>query len=324
MRHVIRGASRRHLLVTLLVGSLLTGCSLMSRDQRAAADTMVIASGGTQGVYYAYAQALSGELTGRASHLKVRVVSTSGSVDNLRMVADGRATCAFTAADAAGAAYTGTAPFDTPLPITAVARIYDDYIHLVARGASPVYELADLRGHTVSVGPPGSGTALITDRVLAAAGMSRRSVHAEALGIDESITALQRGQLDAFFWSGGVPTTGIEQLAQQRPVRIVPLGGSAQALRERYGPVYHAAAIPAGFYGLAHEVATFAVPNFVVCRAGTSAALVRPLVSTIFRARGVIEALVPAAAGLDRRAAIETAPVPLHPAARQWFRDTKI
>ena len=32
---------------------------------------------------------------------------------------------------------------------------------------------------------------------------------------------------------------------------------------------------------------------------------------------------VPAAAALDRRAAIETAPVPLHPAALRWFRDTK-
>jgi TRAP transporter TAXI family solute receptor len=310
-------------LVPIFVSALLVGCSLMS-DQRPAAGTMVIASGGTRGVYYAYAEALSRELTGRASQLKVRVVPTSGSVDNLRMVADGRATCAFTAADAAAAAYTGTAPFDSRLPITAIARVYDDYIHLVARGASPVYELADLRGRSVSVGPPGSGTALITDRVLGAAGMSRNSLHAEALGIDESIAALKRGRLDAFFWSGGVPTAGIEQLARQLPLRIVPLADSAQALRDDYGPVYHAAAIPAGPYGLVHQVATFAVPNFIVCRDGTRSALVRLLVSTIFQARGVIDAQVPAAAALDRRAAIETAPLPLDPAARQWFRETKI
>lgn len=291
---------------------------------RAANGTMIIASGGTQGVYYTYAQALSRELARRVSHLKVSVVSTSGSVDNLRMVADGRATCAFTAADAAAAAYTGTAPFNTRQPITAVARVYDDYIHLVARGAGPVYGLDDLRGRAVSVGPPGSGTALITDRIFNAAGMSRGSVHAEELGIDESITALKHGRLDAFFWSGGLPTAGIQALAAQLPLRIVPLAASAQALRDRYGPVYHPAAIPAGSYGLGHQVATFAVPNFVVCRAGTSPALVRLLVSTIFQARAVIDAQVPAAAALDRRAAIETAPVPLDPAARQWFRDTKI
>lgn len=323
MKRVIRIQLRQYLLV-VLAGSLLVGCSLMSREQRAAGSTMVIASGGTQGVYYTYAQALARELTRRVARLKVSVLATSGSVDNLRMVADGRATCAFTAADAAAAAYTGTTPFETRQPIAAVARIYDDYIHLVARGASPVYGLDDLRGRAVSVGPPGSGTALITDRILDAAGMSRGSVRAEELGIDESITALKHGRVDAFFWSGGVPTTGIQALATQLPLRIVPLAGSAQALRERYGPVYHPAAIPAGSYGLAHQVATFAVSNFIVCREGTSPALVRPLVSTIFEARGVIDAQVPAATALDRRAAIETAPVPLDPAARQWFHDTKI
>src|SRR5262245_65622565 len=89
---------------------------------------LVLASGGTQGVYYAYAQALAQQLTSRDHHLQVRVVPTPGSIENVAMVAANRNTCAFTADDTAAVAAAGTAPFSTPLPIAAVARVYDDYI----------------------------------------------------------------------------------------------------------------------------------------------------------------------------------------------------
>src|SRR5262249_5082638 len=161
-------------------------------------------------------------------------------------------------------------------------------------------------------GPHGSGTALITDRILAAAGMSRRDVRPVELGIDESVSALQAGRIDAFFWSGGVPTAGVDQLAARVPVRLIPLADSPPALRARYGPVYHAAAVPVGTYDLRAPVPTVAVANFVVCRRDTDDAVVRLLVATIFDAQRAISTRVPAASALDRRAAIETGPVPLH------------
>ena len=65
------------------------------------------------------------------------------------------------------------------------------------------------------------------------------------------------------------------------------------------------------------------MPNLIVARTGADAALIRLVVATLFERRGAIARAVPAAAALDRRAAIETAPVPLHPAALRWFRDTK-
>jgi uncharacterized protein len=312
----------RLVVAPVLAALALGGCvALTGHDTSAPAGEVVIAAGGTQGVYYAYAQALAHQLEARAPHLHVAVVATSGSMENLRRLADGRATFAFTAADAAAEAALGGPPFDRKLPVTALARVYDDYLHLVVPASSRVRSLAQLAGRTVSVGPSGSGTQLMAERLL---GAHAATLHPVGLDLDASIEALRRGRISAFFWSGGLPTPGVGALAHDMPLRLLALDSSIDSLQARFGAVYRAAAIPSGTYGLKSEAATIAVPNLIVARAGADDALVRLVVETLFERRTAIARAVEAAAALDRRAAIETAPVPLHPAALRWFRDTKL
>ena len=54
--------------------------------------------------------------------------------------------------------------------------------------------------------------------------------------------------LDAFFWSGGLPTSAVSDLTRARPVTMLDLRALARPLRQRYGGVYEDAAIPAGTY----------------------------------------------------------------------------
>lgn len=315
-------ASRLGVLLSLLAA--LTACSLVpGNGERQPTGRAVIASGGTQGVYFAYAGTLAERLEEAAPELDVEVASTAGSVDNLRRLAAGNAAFAFTAADVAADAVNGAAPFGRRLPLTAVSRVYDDYMHLVVAASSPIRTMSDLAGRTVSIGPPGSGTAVIVERLFSVAGLEPRSVHAVQLGINESVDALRKGQVDAFFWSGGLPTSGVQSLSNELPLRLVPLGGLAPAMQDKFGSVYHQAAVPAGTYGLADQVDTIAVPNFLVCRDDTNPALVELVVATLFRGREIIASAVPAAGALDGRTAIQTGPVPLHQAAAEWFRDTK-
>ena len=311
----------RLVVVPALAAFVFAGCvALTNHGTSAPTGRVVIDAGGTQGVYYAYAVALAHQLEARAPGLHVQVVATSGSTENLRRLADGRATFAFTAADAAAEAALGGPPFDRRLPISALARVYDDYLHLVVPASSHVRSLAQLAGRTVSVGPSGSGTQLMAERLL---GARAAALHRVGLGLDASVDALRRGRISAFFWSGGLPTPGVEALAHDLPLRMLDLDSGIDSLQARFGAVYRAAAIPSGTYGLTREVATIAVPNLIVARTGTDDALVRLVVATLFERRAAIARAVEAAAALDRRAAIETAPVPLHPAALRWFRDTK-
>jgi TRAP transporter TAXI family solute receptor len=295
------------LVLIAAVAVVLGGC--VGEDPGAPRGRVVIAAGGTQGVYYVYARALASQLERRDPGLRVDVVATSGSMENLQRLADGGATLAFTAADAAAEAMSGGPPFGRELPIAALARLYDDYLHLVAP-ASGARRLSQLAGRRVSIGPPGSGTRLIASR------LRLPRLHAVGLGLDESAAALRAGRIDAFFWSGGLPTPGVDELARRLPLRLLDLPAPA-------APVYRAAAIPSGTYGLARQVATLAVPNLLVARRDADPALVGLVTETLFERRAAIAHAVLAAAALDRRAAIETGPVPLHPAALDWFRSTK-
>jgi uncharacterized protein len=310
--------------VRLLLIAVLTGCSVLpGNGERQPSGHAVIASCGTQGVYYAYAGTLAQRLEEAAPGLDVEVASTAGSVDNLHRLAAGNATFAFTAADVAADAVNGAPPFGRRLPLAAVSRVYDDYMHLVVSASSPIRTLRDLAGRTVSIGPSGSGTAVIVERLFMVAGLEPRSVHAVQLGINESVDTLRKGEVDAFFWSGGLPTSGVQSLSDDMPLRLVPLGGLAPGMQDKFGSVYHQAAVPGGTYGLADQVDTIAVPNFLVCRGDTDPALVRLVVATLFRGREIIASAVPAAGALDGRTAIQTGPVRLHQAAAGWFRDTK-
>jgi TRAP transporter TAXI family solute receptor len=311
----------RAVVTGVLAALALAGCvQLTARGASTPRGRVVIAAGGTTGVYYAYAEALAHELETRAPGLHVDVLATSGSMENLRKVGDGEATLAFTAADAAAVASAGATPFARPVPIAALARVYDDYMHVVVPASSRVRSIAELAGRTVSVGPSASGTRLIAQRLL---GDRQRELHDVGLSLDASVAALRDGSISAFFWSGGLPTPGVDALSHEEPLRLLALDGLVDRLQARYGASYRAAAIPSGTYGLAREVSTIAVPNLIVARPGAGAPLIRLVVATLFERRAAIARAVPAAAALDRRAAIETAPVPLHAAALRWFRDTK-
>ena len=325
----VKGSTRRQrrviaaVLAVLALGAVAPAYWLSSRATGAPSGQLRITSGATKGVYNSFAAELAKHLRAHDHSLQISVGASTGSVENLTRIATGVSDCGFTAGDAAALAIAGTRPFTAPLPIQAVARVYDDYIHLVTRAESTISSVSDLRGKRVSLGSSGSGVQLISERVLQAANIAVADLHPLALGINESIEAMTRGQIDAFFWSGGLPTSGVAELAKLSPIRLVPLGDLATTLGARYDGVYRPATIPAGTYGLTAPLATVAVPNFLVCNSAVTPAIAEYLTRTLFDSQADIVAVVPPVNAMDRRTAIATDPVPLHRGALRWYRHTK-
>jgi hypothetical protein len=295
------------------------------RDDFSAAglDSVVISGGGMTGIYFSYGGEL-GEVLAERYGVAAKVLETGGSIDNLRNLADGTAQLAFSTADAAADATAGRKPFNEEIPVQAVARVYDDFVHLVVPASSDIESIADLRGRTVSLGAEGSGTEIIAGRVLAAAGVATDEIANVCLGIDESIDAMTSGDIDAFFWSGGLPTPGVQELAADLPIRLIPLRDVVEAVRSEYGSGYRHGVVPEGTYGLDKDVATMAVPNFLMVRSDLADEVAYEIVDTLFDERALIARQVPAAALLDRSRAIFTEPVDLHPGALRYYRDTKV
>jgi len=302
----------------------LSGCAGATREQvRYPAGGITIASGTSGGVYseYAreYAQALRQELPG----LKVEIDTTKGSIDNLNRLRDGSAEVGFATADTAyeAAGPQATEPADS---LRAIARIYDEYFHLVVPAQSPVRSAADLRGLRVSTGANDSSTNLTADRVLRAVGLHPdRDLRRSLLGLGDSITAMKEGKIDAFFWSGGLPTRGMTGLAETNKIRLVDLGAQVNKLRATYGTFYRRAVVPASTYRDVPQTITIGVPNYLVVAGDLDDRLAYELTRVLFQHRSAIGAQVPSGKLLDARSAISTMPIALHPGARRYYRDVK-
>ncbi|MFD0572000.1 TAXI family TRAP transporter solute-binding subunit [Kitasatospora gansuensis] len=250
--------------------------------------------------------------------LTVEVLATAASVRNLRLIGEGGAELGLTLADSAADAVAGRGTFGRPVTVTAIARLYLNYLHLVVPSDRPVSSVGELTGRRYSLGATGSGTAVVAERVLTAAGLS--TAGAQLLGPAESVAALRAGELDAFFWSGGVPTRAITELAERLPVRLVPLAAQAAALRVAYGPVYENVSIPLGAYRQPGPTPTVGTPSYLVCAAGLDPEIVRAVTEVLFRRRDHLQTPDAPGGRLDERYAIGTGTVPLHPGAAEYYR----
>lgn len=305
----------------LVLGALPAACG-GGQDVR----FLSIATGGTGGVYYPYGGALARVFTEQVPGLQVTAEVTGASVDNLKLLHQGRVDLAFTLADTLAEAVAGTGPFaDTgPVDVRAMAVLYTNVTHLVAREGRGITTVRDLKGRVVATGAAGSGTELIADRLLRAAGLDPRAdVTRHALGASEAAGALKDGKLDALFWSGGLPTPAIQDLVATTgfSVRFVPQADLLPALWASFGPgLYREVAIPAGAYrGLDADVAVVGVENVLVVSGRLEADLVETLTRTMFEARAVLEAAHPEARRLAVPGGPDAAPAPFHEGARRYY-----
>ncbi|MFG1887967.1 TAXI family TRAP transporter solute-binding subunit [Micromonospora sp. NPDC049051] len=275
-----------------------------------------IATGSPTAVYHAFGQSLAALLNRELPDVRASVVVTAASAENVQLVGAGKAELGFTQADVLPAA-----PAAHP-SVVAVARVYDDLLHLITTAGGSIRTLADLRGRRVSVGAPGSGTEITAVRLLEVARLGGDRVHQERLGLDDSVAALRAGTIDAFFFSGGLPVRAVEQLTDVSATRIVDLGEWTGPLRESNPEVYVSRDIPRSVYGT-DPVTTVANPNFLIVRADLPAPLIREVTRLLMERRQELAAAHPAAGRMSPRSAIATAPLPLHPGAADWYRAAK-
>jgi TRAP transporter TAXI family solute receptor len=290
-----------------------------------------IATGGSGGVYFPYGGALARLISEKVPGVQATAEVTNASVDNLKLMQLGKVDLALTLADTLAEAVRGRGPFkDTGAigSVRTVAVLYTNYLHVVVRDAAGIKRVADLRGKTVSVGSPSSGTELIADRVLAAAKIDPRTgIVRHTLSVAESAGALKDGKLDAFFWSGGVPTPAIQDLAATPGITIALVAQDDLLLmmQRDYSDLYRLAMIPGGVYrGLDREVATIGVTNLLVASSSLDDDLVYKITKAMFEGKDALVAGHPEARHLAPPSSFDASPAPFHPGALKFYREQGI
>nr|WP_107909625.1 TAXI family TRAP transporter solute-binding subunit [Streptomyces chartreusis] len=302
-----------------------TGTADARHTDRGPEGRLRIATGESGNLYAAFGRLLADQVRAAYPRLSCEVIHSEASVDNIRMLQAREADVALSLADIAWAAYDGSAPFGRPVPLRAIGRVYENYLQLAVRADAPIRNVADLAGHTVSLGAPASGGAVLGDRLLRAAGLTPGTdVQVRRLLLPQAVRAMRDGAIDALLVSGGLPLPALSGLGARRGIRLLPLASLLPRLRgtEPSGPGLEAVTVPAGAYRGTPEVTTIGVANLLLCRPDLPSPVAAALTDVLVRRA---THLVPSSAlgtqFLDARSLISTGSVPLHPGAVVAYRE---
>jgi TRAP transporter TAXI family solute receptor len=234
-----------------------------------------IVTGGTAGTYFPIggliANAISNPPGSRTCAdggscgvpgLVATAVASNGSVANVSAIAAGSAQSGFTQSDVAYWAFNGSGIYEGRPKVDvlrAIANLYPETFHLVARKGAGIKTIKDLAGKRVSLDEPGSGTLVDARLILAAYGLTERDLKAEYLKSQQAADKLKDNALDAFFSVSGWPLAAIAELAATTGIDLVPIDGpEAESLVKAYG-FFAMDEIPEGAYKGVNGVRTVSV-----------------------------------------------------------------
>jgi TRAP transporter TAXI family solute receptor len=286
-----------------------------------------VLTGGTSGVYYPLGVALADIYGKGIEGARTQVQATKASFENLNLLQQGKGEIAFALGDSVKLAAEGNAEAGFPNgplgKLRGIAAIYPNYIQIVASQESGIKTLADLKGKSLSVGAPASGTELNARAIFAAAGLKYEDLgKVEYLPFAESVELIKNRQLDATLQSAGLGVASIRDLATSLPITVVAVPADITA---KIGSPYLSVTIPAGTYeGQAADVETAAVGNFLITHDGVPEETAYQMTKLLFESLPQLVAAHAAAKAIDPKKALDGMPVPLHPGAERYYRESGI
>jgi TRAP transporter TAXI family solute receptor len=286
-----------------------------------------VLTGGQAGVYYPLGVALSQIYAKDIPNARSTAQVTKASAENLNLLQAGRGELAFSLADAVSDAWKGNPDAGFPKKLDklrGLSATYNNYIQIVASAESGIKTVADLKGKRVSVGASKSGTELNARAILKAAGLSYADLaKTEYLSFAESVNLMKNRQLDATLQSAGLGVASIRDLASAIKIVVVPI--PADVVAKVGDAAYQPATIPAGTYtGQDGDVATAAIPNFLVTHAGVSDDLAYQMTKALYANLGTLQSTHNAAKAIKRENALAGMPVPIHPGAARYYKEVGV
>ena len=289
-----------------------------------------IVTGGTGGVYYplggGFASLIGKHIPGYTATAEV----TGGSVANMQLVGAKKADIALTQVDAAWDAINGLDKFASgKLKIQALVVMYPNVMHVVTVEGTGINTIADLKGKRVSTGSPGSATEVFAFRIIEAAGLDKdKDMKRERLGASESVNALKDKKIDAFFFTGGLPTAAVTDLAAtpNTKIKVIDHSDLVPKMVAKYGAIYSTGVITKDIYkGMDVDAQISTVWNILAVHEDMDDKLAYDLTKLMLEKRddlGIVHA-----EGKNIKVELQSAKragIPFHKGALKYFADKGI
>lgn len=299
---------------------LSIGCA--SQYAEPLSPTEIRISVGTRGGYFdVMGQALVQTLAADQPTYRATLVTTAGAVSAVEALQQGRGDCGFSYANIAYEAFAGRLP-DEPRPLNqlrGIALVQISPLHFLVSRQSSIRSVSDLRGRTLAVGLPVSGSFRAARLVLEAYGLDASSVRVQEDAFPASFARLKDGSLEGLLFLAGQPSDVVSRAAESG-ARVLPLRGAAiDRLREQY-PFLRPSLIPKRTYPSQDApVKTVGVESLLLCRADLDPGHARQVTKAWFVTfnRLLNHGLMSDAVSPKLASAV---PIPLHAGAADYYR----
>lgn len=259
--------------------------------------------------------------------LLASALASSGSVMNIEAIRDGHLEFGFAQADVVEAAFDGTPDWAgrPPAPkLRAIARLYPEAVHIIARRDAGISSLSDLTGKRVSLGIEGSGTLIDALKVIKAANLRRDQLDEQPVAPNEAVQMMRDGQLDAMFFVGGWPAPLVTELAGKIDIALIPIDIATAVRLKQIDPLYQTEVIPAGRYpGVIEDTETLSVGAIWVTTEDQPELLIYAITRVLWNDNTLRQLGYghPAARRITRNDAAHGVAIPLHPGAEKYYRE---
>lgn len=287
---------------------------------------LMMGTGGTAGTYYAYGGVLAQYMTQYAK-VKVTAVSTDASKANIESIHDGDYQLGFSQSDVMQYAWDGTQAFKSEgkmQDFRVLGALYPETVQLITMDPK-ITKVSQLKGKSVSIGAPGSGSYFNAMDVLNAAGLSIHDIKPQYQSFEDSKEALKDGKIKAAFIVAGAPTTAITELATTNGVTLIPIEGSFRDKLLKKDSYYTKYTIPAKTYpGQNHDIETITVKSVIIVSKKLSNDTVYKLTASIFDHKKEIAKENAKGELLSLKEATEGIQTPFHEGAAKYYREHNI
>ena len=231
--------------------------------------------------------------------------------------------------DIAHWAYHASGPFEGAEPkssLRALASLYSENIHLVARVDSGINSVQDLIGRKVSIDEIGSGTLFDGRLILSAFNIELADIDPVYLKPKDSIERFRNNQLDAFILVAGYPVQQIADLVDDGKAMVLPIQGeNVKKLVEEY-QFLSEDILPAGTYQNKTDIKTLTVSAKIIVNENLDEELVYQLSKTLWseKTTETLRAGHPIGEAISIDNAVKGVSIPLHPGAERYYREQGI
>jgi uncharacterized protein len=313
----------RAFFLIVLVSIFILSCS---RDSEASKmKNLYTFSGGPSGgtfQYYASAIATIGQKEGQ----KLLARSSGGSIENIRLVNSQKADFAVAYsghvyAGAKGRLKNDENSYDNVL---VMSYLYGAPAQLVVKANSGINSPLDLEGKRVGVGNAGSGAAANAEIYFSSLGVWE-NMDREFLGYRNAATAMQNGQLDAFWVFTGYPSASILEVAMQADIKLLDTYAAGEAVGLfQNNPFFTPVTVPANTYkGQTIDIASFQDGALLVANANVPDAVVHQILTAIYSQDG-LEYLVSvhnSAKSMSIETGLKGVVTQIHPGALKFWQE---